>query len=66
MKAIDLAYQIIDMQDEIDRLRVAEIRGKEFERKYYELLDESTKEAQRSVGGLLSLMLDDRIKIQGS
>lgn len=63
MNVVKFAHEILDMQDEIVRLNREVTRLLKIEEDYHRLLDDSIKHSEKMVGGVLALMLDDRIKM---
>lgn len=63
MNVVKFAHEILDMQDEIVRLNREVTRLMKIEEDYNRLLNDSLQHSQKMVGGVLALMLDDRIKI---
>lgn len=63
MNATQLAHEILDMQDEIARLNREVTRLLKIEEEYYQLLNGSIEHSHKMIGGILTLMLDDRIKL---
>lgn len=63
MNAVKLAYEILDMQDEIARLNREVTRLMKIEEDYHRLVGDSLEHSQKMVGGILALIMDDRIKI---
>lgn len=66
MNVVKFAHEILDMQDEIVRLNREVTRLMKIEEDYNRLLNDSLQHSQKMVGGVLALMLDDRIKINPS
>lgn len=59
--AVAMAYQIVDLWEENLELRAAAKRGKEYEHKYMELLNESVRRGQEDIGNLLMLVMSPRV-----
>lgn len=54
---IDMAYEIVDMQKEIQYLRSENKRLKGYEEKYTKLLDDSMKHGKEMAGNMLKCLL---------
>lgn len=54
---VDMAHEIIDMDDELNYLRGEVIRLKEYEKKYFQLLQDSTAHNHHMVLGMLDLAM---------
>jgi len=57
MSAVDLAYEIVSMDNELMRLRAENEELREYREKYIALLNESIAHGQHMVGGLLQLAM---------
>ena len=57
MDIVDFAYQVIEMQDRIERLEFENNRLRRFEHDYNELLNESLAHSHAMMGNTLKLFL---------
>ena len=62
--ATELAHQILDMQDELEFLRRENARLREYKEMYHKEVKGSIEYSNQMIGGLLSLVLSDRIKFE--
>jgi hypothetical protein len=55
--AVDMAYEVVNMDRELQRLRAQVADLEEYKQRYHELLSESIDHGRHMIGGLLDLAL---------
>jgi hypothetical protein len=57
ISVVEMARQIVDMDDELRYLRAENGRLKKYERKYNELLGESVRHGETMMGNMIQILL---------